>query len=56
MNGVLTPEYLRNTIKDLKCVQDNLDSIRARVSSNYAEKIGDKLDCCNKQLDTISKF
>jgi hypothetical protein len=46
MSGVLTPEYLRNTIKDLKVVQENLDLLRVRVSNYYAEKIGDKLDCC----------
>lgn len=46
MSGVLTPEYLRNTIKDLKVVQENLDLLRIRVSNYYAEKIGDKLDCC----------
>jgi hypothetical protein len=46
MDGVLCPEYLSNTIKDLKGLKDKIDDLRISVSSKFAEKIGGDCTAC----------
>ena len=46
MKGVLTPEYLRNTIRELKKLQENIDELRTSVSNSYADTLGTQENCC----------
>ena len=44
---MLTPEYLKSTIKDLEALKNKISGLRQNVSDKFAEHIGrDPKECC----------